>query len=60
MERDMQEAVAAMRFEDAAKLRDGIKLLQKVCFFCFVSATVSSMSVVGVALYCSLTPQGMV
>ena len=56
----MQEAVAAMRFEDAAKLRDGIKLLQKVCFFCFVSATVSSMSVVGVALYCSLTPQGMV
>jgi len=41
MERQMQEAVESMRFEDAAKLRDGIKLLQKV-LFCFVSATVSA------------------
>jgi excinuclease UvrABC nuclease subunit len=33
MERDMQEAVAGMRFEDAAKLRGGIKPHQKVFFF---------------------------
>jgi excinuclease UvrABC nuclease subunit len=28
MEQEMQRAVAAMNFEDAAKLRDAIKLLQ--------------------------------
>jgi hypothetical protein len=30
MEQEMTLAVAGLRFEDAAKLRDAIKLLQKV------------------------------